>query len=155
MSDDEDMRSEVRVYLAFGGFDFDPDEITRLTGITPTKTLRAGDPVSWASSLSEENRQRIRVKSNRWEVDSGLDSSVDLPTHVKALLQKLEPVWDRFVELGQQYEPVMECIVSSYGGDRPEIFFDKEVIRKLIQLNAEIDVDLYVFRSSSAPLETK
>jgi len=49
----------------------------------------------------------------------------------------------------------MECIVKSYGGDRPQIFFDKEVIRKLAELNAEIDVDLYVFRSRSAPLETK
>ncbi len=151
---DGEMRSEISVYLAFAGFDFDPEEITRLTGITPTRTRRAGDPVSWASSLSEENRQRIRVKANRWIVNSGLDSNVDLPTQVKALLRRLEPAWERLIELGQQYEPVMECIVRSYGGDRPEIFFDKEVIRKLIQLNAEIDVDLYVFRSHSAPVET-
>ncbi len=152
---DEDMRSEISVYFAFSGFDIDPDEITRLTGITPTRIQRAGDPVSWASSLSEEDKQRIRVKTNGWVMYSGLDSNVDLPTQVKALLEKLESAWDRLIELSQQYEPAVECIVRSYGGDRPEITFDKEVVRKLAQLNAELGVDLYVFRSHTAPLETK
>jgi len=144
MTNDDDMRSEISVYFEFAGFDIDPDEITRLTGITPTRIRRAGDPIYGASLLSEEARQRIRVKVNRWDVNSGLDPNVDLPTQVKALFERLEPAWDRFIELSQQYVPVMECIVKSYGGDRPQIFFDKEVIRKLAELNAEIGVDLYV-----------
>lgn len=139
------MKSEISVYFAFFGFDTDPDEITRIVGISPSRIRRVGDAVSYPPPPGKDAAQMPRVKVSGWRIDSGLDPAADLPTQVRALLRRLQPAWASLTELGQRYEAAVECVVKSYGGDRPEIGFDKDLIQQVAQLNATLGVDLYIF----------
>ena len=63
---------------------------------------------------------------------------------MRAILERLESGWRSIVELCLRYDAAITCVVKSYGGDRPLISFDKDTIKKIAELNADLDVDLYI-----------
>ena len=132
-----EMRSELSVQFTLRGVDLNPDDVTRLLGLQPTEAWRVGDRIT-----------AIRVprffSDSAWRLHSGLPDTTDLEEQVKSLLDRLEPVWDVAVELGKKHYAEFSCVVYSYGGDRPAISFDNEVIKRLAELNATLDVDLYI-----------
>ena len=141
-----EMESRVRAYFALFGFHEDPEEISQIVGIAPSRTQRAGEPISIARDHPSLFRDAAPlVKVNSWVLDSGLDPSADVASHVRALLDHLEPVRDVLARLAERYDAVFNCIVESYGGDRPAICFDNDIVKAVGQYNAALDVDLYVF----------
>ena len=125
----ERMQSKVRVRFSFYGFDCDPEEITLAVGIEPSEITRIGE---------------TRFKGNAWTVESGISEEVDLPTQVRSLLHRLDSSWPSLVQLGQRYDAVITCVVESYGGDQPAIYFEKDIVKRVAELNAHLDVDLYI-----------
>jgi Domain of unknown function (DUF4279) len=130
-----DMHSEISTYFRLTGA-FNPDEITAVVGIAPTKTHRAGDLIS--------PRATMRYQNNVWRLDSSLDQSCDLEDHIKDVLERLQPGGAALINLCTQYAASIECVISSYGGDRPAIAFSRDLLKQVTALNAEIGVDLYV-----------
>jgi hypothetical protein len=131
------MRSELSVTFTLRGVDLDPDEVTRQLGLQPTESWRAGEP-------SRLVRPARFYSDNAWRLHSGLPATTDLEEQVKSLLTRLEPVWKAAVALGKGHYAEFSCVVYSYGGDRPAISFDNDVVRQIAELNAALDVDLYV-----------
>ncbi len=130
------MHSELYAVFGLCGTDLDPDRLTPLIGITPTRTFRIGDPLT---------RPAIGVcKQSGWVLKSDLPLSADLENHVKDVIERLQPGWAALVELGSRYEAHFSCVVHSYGGDRPAIYFDPDIVKRIAELNATIEVDLYV-----------
>ena len=132
-----EMWSELSVQFTLRGVDLDPVEITNSLGLEPTKTWRAGERVSAIVV------PRFYTDS-AWRLHSGLPDTINLEEQIKSLLDRLEPVWPIAVELGNRHYAEFSCVVYSYGGDRPAISFDNEVIRRVAELNAAIDVDRYI-----------
>jgi hypothetical protein len=130
------MESEVYAYFLLIGADFQPDEITAQVGITPTKTWMKGDLRSPGAV--------VRHQENGWMVLSKLDRSADLEEHIKSVLEQLQPSWDILQKLCLLHSAEFACVVCTYGGDRPAIHFDREVIKQVNELNSTIDVDLYI-----------
>lgn len=60
---------------------FDPDEITRTLGVTPTKTAREGD------TIGDTSKKR---PCSLWALHSRLGSSASLEEHVKDVLDQLD-----------------------------------------------------------------
>jgi hypothetical protein len=131
------MKSELSASFMLLGQEFDPAQVTAWVGLTPSRTWRIGDLVQPPAIL--------RHKRNGWVLDSTLPASADLEEHVKSVLERLQPSWAVLVELALQYDTVISCVVYSYGGDRPAMHFDKDIVKRAAELNAAIDIDLYIF----------
>jgi len=129
------MKTEIKINLVFFDFSMSPDDLSQKLGINATSTWRKGD---------QGITVPIRKKTNGWELSSGLDKSTDFEKHIDALLAKIRPHKQQFIEMGKVLSPVLSFVVYSYDGARPSMGFSKEAIQELAELNAEIDIDLYV-----------
>ncbi len=76
-----------------------------------------------------------------WILNSGL--SVDAPPDRQAvvLLEKLGPVTGRILKLSERADVMFQCV--AYVASRPPLHFEKQVIKKIADMGASLDVDLY------------
>jgi hypothetical protein len=132
--------SKIKVHINITDFDVDPEEITEIIGIQPTKTRKAGDPVP---------RTIIKTKMNGWLLYAPCDPfKSDLDEQVEKLLEIIEPYKDNFSKLPKGTHIELSCFLYSYK-ERPIIGFSAESIKKLAEIGASIDVDSYDFSSSN------
>ncbi len=129
------MPFEISASLTITGLDFDPQDITDKLGIIPTKTWKIGDLI--------HPKGTIKRKHNGWVLKSNLSKDNDLEAHIKSLLEQLQPVWDRVQEISHKYDTEISCVIYT-DGEVPSIHLDQEIINKSHQINAEIDIDLYI-----------
>jgi len=129
------MKSEIKITLQFEGFTILPDELSQQLEIDATESWLRGEP---------SGRTGIKKKDNAWLLDSGIQPLDGFEKHVTGLFQKIEPHMEKFVEFANECPPVLSCIVRSYDGDRPYMGFESQMVKKLAQLNATIDIDLYI-----------
>ncbi len=115
--------------------DFSPEAITEFTGLTPTKTARAGEVVRGDRGHTREH--------SAWEIRAGTNEAVSVGEQMKELVQILEPGWPMLVELGKRHESGFRIRVYIYDPQGPEVYFEKEVLQQIGQLAAYIDLDLY------------
>lgn len=131
------MNSEISASFTFRGLDFEPEEICKKVGITPSKTWKASDLIY--------PKATIRRKQNGWSVKLKLDekSSLYLEDHIRSVIEQLEPGWLPLIEICKKYDAEINCVIYAVGDERPAVHFDKEIVDKAAKLNAEIDIDLY------------
>ncbi|MFB2920023.1 DUF4279 domain-containing protein [Aerosakkonema funiforme] len=60
------------------------------------------------------------------------------------VLEQLQVGWLPLVEVCSQYYAEIACVIYYRSGSVPAIHFDKLILQQIGELNAEIDVDLYV-----------
>ena len=127
--------NEGEVYFRLWGEGFDPDDVTALLGIEPTKTELKGDPIPRHAS---------------WNVSEGkLEADViDVYEMSSALVKRLEPVAENIVEAMKKYglQAVLQVVLSVTSDDSkptPAIGFESNVVSFLSAIGASIDVDTY------------
>jgi len=128
--------SEIYAYFALKG-DFEPDALTRELNISPTRIYRKGEQ----NPLFKATRLYSR---STWRLDSGLDRDRALDEHVNAVMAKLEGAWEALVRVSAEYEAWLNCVIYTHGGDNPAIGLERGVLKRLAELNAQLDVDLHV-----------
>jgi len=131
------MESEIWAAFTLTGDDLDPDTVTAVTQLTPSDTWRKGDPFGRAGVMRHER--------SGWSMKSSLPLDRELEDHIRNVLDGLRPRWSSVVPLTEIYATEIECVVKSYGGDRPALHIDAEVLKSIADLNAALDIDLYVF----------
>lgn len=129
------------MYYQLTSTDLDPDAVTAATGITPTKGWRVGD-VAYVTG-----RRTVYRKTNGWRVQSDPSMSKDLDDHVLWVLGRLEAGWTALSILGRQYDAVLQCVIDTAEWTGPAMGFDPDVIARLAELHAAIDVDYYGYRA--------
>lgn len=137
------MQAKLSAAFTLTGSELDPDEVTMLVGVTPTKTWRVGDLI--------DGRATLRYKHNGWQLKANLGASLQQDTqleeHVTSVLEHLRPGWLALTELGAKYDAEIACAVYMHpNGQVPAIHFAKDTISRAGELHAEIDIDLYVIR---------
>jgi hypothetical protein len=127
--------NEGEVYFGLFGDDFDPDEVTALVGIEPTKTARKGNPIP---------------KQASWILSTGMieDDVIDVYEMSSEIIEKLEPLKNQIIEVMKKYEleAVLEVVLKVTSDDSkstPAIGFEANVIKFLSDVDAFIDVDTY------------
>ena len=110
-------------------------EITKALGIQPTMTWSPGDKV---------RNTRLVHKENGWSIDIHLEDITDWHEHVERLLSEVHPFQQDLARICGDYDAELACIFYLAGDDRPAIHFTPQQLRKLADLNAHIDVDLYL-----------
>lgn len=129
------MTAEVYAEFTLSGNDLNPEEVTSKVGIQPTKTWYKDDLIS--------PKATARYQQSGWSLRSHLETSDDLGEHFHVVLEQLKQNWQAVAELCSIYDAEF-CGVIYTPGDRPTIHFDRATLNAVLQLNAEIDVDLYV-----------
>ncbi len=129
------MAFEILASFTITGLDFEPQNITNKLGVVPKKTWITGDLI--------HPKGTIKRKHNGWVIESKLSKNNAHEDHIKSLFEQLQPVWTIVQEIGHNYDTEISCVIYT-DGEVPAIHLDQEIINKINQINAEIDIDLYV-----------
>ena len=135
--------NECRVYFALYGDSFDPEEMTRFLGLSPTSIERRGEKVSryalkfssWNLSTDNVSRQHIDVYEMASEIVSQLEPK-------RALILEAVRKFSVFSKLQVVLSVSVEDEISM-----PSIGFDADTIRFLGEIGAFIDIDTYKHQS--------
>jgi len=112
---------------------FDPDEITRRLGATPTKTAREGD------AIGDTTKKR---PCSLWALHSRLGPSASLEEHVKDVLDQLDANKAAFGLVSRDFGGTMQ-LVGYFRDVNPGVHFDSDVVRRTADYGLCIDCDFY------------
>jgi len=125
---------KVEASFCFEGFSEDPDEITNILGIQPSECFRKGE--------KQETKfgSEIEQKTNLWALDSSTKSK-DINVHLRQLLAQLE---GKETLIKSSWNPSFSILWEGnylYAGSGP--FFEKDVIRGIAKIGADLWQDIY------------
>jgi hypothetical protein len=127
------VQPEFHVRLIIADEACSPEEITRRTGLQPTKTWQRGE---------QRLKTSLVEKENGWELKSPLPKVAALLQHVDYILSTIEPCRSQLTEFTRNHESVLACAVY-FDEQMPELYLDRGVIARLADLNVSVDIDLY------------
>ncbi len=139
--EDPHARDERYVWFMLRG-DFDPAEITRATGLTPTKAFMKG--------TRPRPRASLRTVSG-WILDSGLGPSDEVVDHLTDLLARLRPGWEALHLLAREHEAFISAAIYCYQAQGPWVAFSPAHVAAIADLGATIDIDIYALAEESPP----
>ncbi len=111
---------------------FEPSDITRKVGISPTYAIKEGDPGRYAKA----------VMCSRWELKSRLDSELPLELHVKDVLDQLDANRAGFEQLSRELGGTMQ-LVGYFSKSGPGVHFEQEIVERISKYGLCIDCDFY------------
>ncbi len=142
------MATRIAAEFTLTGFGFNPDEVTISLGVQPTRTWRQGDP---------RGKTLLRHKSDGWELSTGYEeldeeNSIDMIKQIRSIFGRLQPHTSKLKEMCARLKVDARvcCVMHIEGDDRPAIYFDRDIVKWLAELGADIDIDLYVVPSERA-----
>ena len=120
------------------GKDLDPSEITNLLHMHPDQSHRCGDP-----NISQSGRRYADYTEGLWAIDSSVDETHAIDAHLEALVTKLwkhRNLLQEFRNRGYR----LDIFVGIFGIDDNMGFALKNtLLRRVIQLEVDLDLDLY------------
>lgn len=132
MTSDAQGDRSISAAIDVTGFACDPASITRLLDREPSQTWREGDPLPRSTSKRRKSGWRLAAPS------LGL---MDLEPYASWLLDQLPQRIDLSSVTGD-YSITLWFTVH-VGDDAPAAHFSANTIRRLAELGASVDIDLY------------
>lgn len=128
--------NEQYAYFTICG-DFDPAEISKLVGVTPTE--------SWVKGSINPRTQRERTFS-RWSLYSRIERSCELEAHVADVVEQLRTKKADFVALCSRYGGQMQ-LVAYFKTDYPGLHLERGLVEALAEYGLSVDFDFYYLYS--------
>jgi hypothetical protein len=128
--------NEQYAYFTLTG-DFDPADISKLIGATPTECWLKG---------SANPRTQLERKFSRWSLYSRLERNFSLEDHIKDVIQQLSENKSRFVEASLKHGGVMQ-LVAYFKSGYPGLDFEPELVKSLAEFSLSVDFDFYYLYS--------
>lgn len=114
------------------GAELDPDQLTLQTGLSPSRVMRRGVPVTPAGNPP---------KVTAWCIDAERSNQEGIHEVLADLLRRLRPAWPILVEIGRTYD--VHVVVSVEPKNQmPSLFVDRSVIQGLAELRAWLDIGI-------------
>lgn len=131
-----DITESGRAYFALSGYHFNPDDITRALGITPTSTDDRG---------AGSGMDKPKMSSWEWSTET-VNDDIDVYDLTDIILKKLEPVKKEILQLIESHNLaprvgiVLELAVEEQHCN-PDIGFGSRTLRFLAELGAFINIE--------------
>jgi len=127
--------------------DLNPDDVSRLLGLEPSRVQRKGEP-----QYPKNPDSPLRFRSGGWHLSTqGHVESRDLRRHVDWLLERLEPKRDVLLRLSREGCAMdlicFWCSASGQGGP----WLDAALMRRLADLALAIRFDVYFRGPADGP----
>lgn len=139
----EEIKIKIRVHLDIFSNTLSPDAITNLVGLTPDATWSTGELI--------HPRLVIKHKENGWRIDTGDKHGIDLSLYISEILERIKPVYSRIKKLVDEKRVEVElcCVLRMYSQSTPSIYITPDIIKYIHELNATIDIDMYIIHEDS------
>jgi hypothetical protein len=125
---------ETIIEFRFGGLNKAIDEILEKLPLAPDKIHRKG----------EKRGKSILTHAEDWFVYSAGDTKkAGFEESVAALVDKLHPIRQKLQKACGPHRAQLSCILYFAANHRPIVHFAPEIVGKLKDFGAAIDVDLY------------
>lgn len=124
----------TRAYFVIWGKRCDPEKISAMTRLSPTKTWRVGD--------IRNERTQTHHEDSGWRLDS--DGAADLgpDAHIALLIEKIWAARDDLRTVGAtselQFTVVIHCRKTM-----PPIHLSRDALKCISRLGAAVDIDVY------------
>ena len=131
--------NEICVYLSIFGDDFDPEDLTKAIGIKPTHTHRKGD-------IFRPESPSLRRKEDAWDYNLGYVHTIDSDE----ISDVIEETFQGKIEVTSQFITEHSLFVKLYvvlnmdPWQTPAVGFKRSFVKMLGDLDAEIEMDIYV-----------
>ena len=130
--------NEQYAYFTLSG-DFDPVEISKLVGVTPTECWLKGDV---------NPRTQHERKCSRWSLYSRLERNRSLEDHIADVIQQLRENRSGFVKISSEFGGIMQ-LVAYFKSGYPGLDFECELVKSLAEFSLSVDFDFYYLYSES------
>lgn len=111
------------------------EEISCILGINHDKCWVKGAPRSTRSN-------KLIFEMHAWFLLSDLPSENNLFEHISRLLERFRPFKAKLAQIISECDIYINCDIE--GDDNPELFFDKDIIKELAEIQANLDVDTLI-----------
>ncbi|OCA53129.1 DUF4279 domain-containing protein [Photorhabdus namnaonensis] len=131
-------KSTVSVYFLISGDKLNPEDVTEKLAIRPTKCWVKGAPIP--------GKKRRRIDSC-WLLSTGDEESLDIGEQLGKIFALLQDKKKVLVKLANEYELDYQfnIVIKIEEGIKPAVSLDKMMIKELDELNAGLDIDLYIY----------
>jgi len=131
------MKDQTSVFLVFEGFGSNPNTVTELVGISPTRSHGKGEIIQRAG------RDFVAPRAS-WILNSPRSKSDPAEDLIEALLDLLEPHADGVRQAAEQY-PSGIVIGRTSEAHRFGFNLTPTAIQRIAALNLGVDTDIYLF----------
>jgi len=134
-------RNENKVYFRLHDFEGEPDEITKKLLLNPTNSWKKGDVIP-------NRKGDIRRKQSTWELMSSRDVGDSIEDHLESLLNQIEKNQAVFKQMIKKYSSELSIVMYLYDDFNPGINLKPNIIKRIADLELEIDFDIYFLNQS-------
>ncbi len=123
--------------------ELDPFEVSNILNIEATMSHKKGDR---KTNISKKGKMVNSACSNIgiWALDSVYDKNGSFESHIKQILERLEPVSEKLNELYRRgYVFDFFCSVFAFEGRQAGISLGYETVKRLGELNVNIEICIY------------
>ena len=137
-----DKTSLYAYILLSGNDDFPLDVVTERLGVQPTKTWKVGERVKPNHPMNQSLRSYTG-----WRFEINTKESLDTEDVLRPLLEVFQTKTDTINQLKEELNLVvhLELVIQIYDGYTPGLVIYPEFSKFAAEINAFLDVDMYVF----------
>ncbi|GGH65929.1 beta-galactosidase/beta-glucuronidase [Filimonas zeae] len=129
---------EIKLIFSVVGASLNPLSLSEVIKIAATRYWFKDDVIPNRAKL-------IRRKETCWEYAFDVLNTLDVNEVTGMFLLKFDSVLEALALYinGNNLESKLSLVVKMYG-ETPAVQFDKEFLKKIAQINAELEIDLYM-----------
>lgn len=128
------VKSRTKAAFRLSGFSCSPKAITKALGLCPTRSWILGDVITGTT---------LKRQSSGWELATRLSEDRDISDHVNDIIEQLDPILEKLNGLQYGGSSLISCVLYIFGDERPPIYISSSLMRKIYEIEADFDVDLY------------
>jgi hypothetical protein len=137
---------KTNIYACFSiyGDFFDPDEITKILGVAPTKTHLKGDIIPLREGLTRTKKKKY--KETDWSLETAYRISMDINDGISEIMGRIGCKKEELSRIRKGYDVkfLFSFCVYIYDAMTPGMCFSESFIKFAGDIGARIDVDTYV-----------
>src|SRR5882672_5396165 len=119
-----DIHPTIKTEFRLVGIGFDPQAITRIVDLIPTRTWRAGDSVQGTI---------LKRKKNGWGIGIESKDSFSVEEQIHSLLARLEPHCSKILSVCEEFKLETEISCAVYIEEiSPSVFLSCDLMKRVV-----------------------